>query len=661
MTNLNLPPGLADVAVGDLTPDQLLALLEATAEGGIRLAFSGKPAARQIARRVRPRKLTTVKSRSYGSIDEVGQNLLIEGDNLQSMVTLYKYRGQVDLILTDPPYNTGKDFRYNDRWDEDPNDDGLGDLVDVDDTARHTKWLKFMWPRLQMMKAMLKPGGVLAICIDQRELFRLGQMLDELFGDTNRLAIINWQKASAPKNDKNHVASTTEYVLVYSKDSGRSKTERLARSEDSYTRYKDWDGDPKGRWREHDLTARTPTPKDQYGIQSPFTGEIHYPSGSRSWAHPKRNIKGWLEEWGVKYEERSIGDSRPPALMVRGGKAVDAADQDEIERLRTIAGTVPAAATRTARRRLAAGNWPFVWFGLDGQGGPRPKKYLEAVRKGFVPTTYWADDPDEDPLELGATSWEWEQSGLSQSGVKELTAIVGPGHGFETVKPLQLCTKIIQIWCPRSGLVLDPFAGSGTTGHAVQLLNDVAEADRSFVLIEQGRPENGDAYARTLTQNRLKRAMSGDWKSGKRDPIGGGFTYKRLTGKIDGAAVLRMARADMRDTVIFAHFNESRRRENLTAIEDDSYTYLVAKNAENEGFFLVWDGPDKNTDLTREVYSAIVAEAKTAGIAVGRYHVYARRWVYQRKTTSFYQIPDHILASFGLDIRSEPFANEDLD
>ena len=79
------------------------------------------------------------------------------------MVTLYKYRGQVDLILTDPPYNTGKDFRYNDRWDEDPNDDGLGDLVDVEDTARHTKWLKFRSPRLQMMKAMLKPGGGLAI------------------------------------------------------------------------------------------------------------------------------------------------------------------------------------------------------------------------------------------------------------------------------------------------------------------------------------------------------------------------------------------------------------------------------------------------------------------------------------------------------------------
>src|SRR5664280_2707948 len=102
--------------------------------------------------------------------------------------------GQVDLIQTDPPYNTGNDLRYNDRWETDPNDRGLGDFISADDAARHTKWMRFMYPRLQLMKSMLKPGGVLAICIDHRELFHLGQLLDELFREDNRLAIINWQK-----------------------------------------------------------------------------------------------------------------------------------------------------------------------------------------------------------------------------------------------------------------------------------------------------------------------------------------------------------------------------------------------------------------------------------------------------------------------------------
>src|SRR6266487_7128881 len=100
------------------------------------------------------------------------------------MSSLYQYHGKVDLILADPPYNTGKDFRYNDRWNEDPNDPDLGELVGPDDAGRHTKWMRFMWPRLKVMYDMLKPGGVLAICIDSRELFRLGAMLDDpdLFG-----------------------------------------------------------------------------------------------------------------------------------------------------------------------------------------------------------------------------------------------------------------------------------------------------------------------------------------------------------------------------------------------------------------------------------------------------------------------------------------------
>src|SRR5262249_17575679 len=159
----------------------------ARGEGGIYIDFAGKTNARKLARRVRPRVMRTIKKYSAGSEDEQAENLVIEGDNLQAMVTLYKERGQVDLILTDPPYNTGSDWRYNDRWEEDPNDDGLGEWVSADDGGRHTKWMRFMWPRLQMMKSMLKPGGVLAICIDHRELFRLGQMLDELFDQRNRL------------------------------------------------------------------------------------------------------------------------------------------------------------------------------------------------------------------------------------------------------------------------------------------------------------------------------------------------------------------------------------------------------------------------------------------------------------------------------------------
>ena len=177
-------------SLDDLSRDELIELLEQGHEGRITIDFKGKANARELARRVRPRIMRTVKKYSIGDENDRARNLVVEGENLQAMATLYRERGQVDLILTDPPYNTASDWRYNDRWEDDPNDSGLGDWVSEDDGARHTKWMRFMWPRLQMMKSMLKPGGVLAICIDHRELFRLGQMLDELFKETNRLAII---------------------------------------------------------------------------------------------------------------------------------------------------------------------------------------------------------------------------------------------------------------------------------------------------------------------------------------------------------------------------------------------------------------------------------------------------------------------------------------
>ena len=639
-----------------LSHEELISLVEQVLGGGITVTFLGKANATRIARKVRPRVVRRIKTLSVGDAASQASNLLIEGDNLQAMATLYRERGQVDLILTDPPYNTGNDFRYNDRWEEDPNDPGMGDLVSADDGARHTKWMRFMWPRLQIMRSMLKPGGVFAICIDYRELFHLGEMLDEVFGESNRLAIINWQKASAPKNDKNHVASTTEYVLVYARDAEKTKTEALPRDEDSFTRYKNHDNDLNGRWREHDLTARTPVDKDQYGIQSPFTGVIHYPAGKRSWSHPKRNIKKWLEEWGVTYVARDIGDGRAPALMVQGGEALPLKDQSE-ERPRTRPGQVPATATKASKSVLMRDNWPFIWFGLDGTGGPRVKKYLEAIRKGFVPTTFWADGNADDPLELGSTSWEWEQSGLSQSGVKELNAVVGQGHGFETVKPLQLVEKIIQIWCPDYGVVLDPFAGSGTTGHAVLELNNAAETHRRFILIEQGRPERGDPYASSLTANRLKRVVTGDWATGRRDPLGGGFSFQRLDQRVDAQALLQMERDEMVDTVIASHFDANRKRgSNLIRVNGRAWQYLVAKNSDDEGFFLVWGGADKNTDFNASVYDACAAEAEEAGLKP-HYHVYARLYLYQTENVRFYQIPDRILADFGLDMSSEPFAD----
>ena len=285
--------------------------------GGIRLTYPGQTPPWQIIRQLKPRSQRIEKKLCVGSEIQQSENILLEGENLQALVSLYKYRGQVDLVLTDPPYNTGLDFRYNDRWDEDPNDPDLGKLVPADDGSRHSKWLRFMTPRLWMMKEMLRPGGVLAICIDHRELFRLGMLLDEMFGEANRIGIINWQKSYAPRNDQRQLSTATEYVLVYAKNAERAKTALLPRTEEMDKRYLSRDGDPHP-WKPGDLTARGEETHLSmiYAIQSPFTGQLHYPTAGRHWGSEKRRMKAYLETWGSKYVERDIGDGRQKALLI---------------------------------------------------------------------------------------------------------------------------------------------------------------------------------------------------------------------------------------------------------------------------------------------------------------------------------------------------------
>ena len=123
-----------------------------------------------------------------------------------------------------------------------------------------------------------------------------------------------------------------------------------------------------------------------------------------------------------------------------------------------------------------------------------------------------------------------------------------------------------------------------------------------------------------------------------------------------------MERDEMVDTVIASHFDATRRRgDQLIRVEPrrgKPYRYLVARNADDEGFFLVWDGAERNTDFNENVYEICCKEAATAKLKASPYHVYARLYKYQTDGVRFYQIPDRILADFGLDLKSEPFTED---
>lgn len=625
-----------------LDRDELIQAVRAMQGNGVALSFSGKRAAMEIAKRVRPRVTRRITELHVGSAEEQSRNTLIEGENLQALATLYQHRGQVDLIVTDPPYNTGNDFRYNDRWDSDPNDPDLGPLVSLEDGARHTKWMRFMWPRLQMMKAMLKPSGVLAICIDHRELFRLGTMLDEIFTEENRIAIINWQKNYAPKNNvgkRAHVSTATEYTLVYANNIDVAKTRLLDRTERMNARYESIDGDPEP-WSPGDLSGPgADTHAGQvYAIQSPFSGDMMYPPDGRCWAAERARVKSMLEAWGSTYVSKDLKDGKAPALAIQGSLAT---------------------AKKKAEAILKKGTWPVGYWRDGGYGAFRLKKYLKDVRRGVIPMTYWADEEYDSPEILGATSWNHEESGHSQTGVNELNAIVGRGHSFETVKPLKLFSKIIQIWCPPKGLVLDPFAGSGTTGHAVLSMNAASGSERRFILVEQGRPERGDSYARSLTADRLRRVIEGDWANQKGTPLGGGFEFRALTRQIDAKAVLSMKKDELIDVVITSHWEMGRRNSpTLIRLDDPKFTYLVGRNEQGEGYFIIWNNGGPVGQLDRDSYRIVLKDAEKAGLKPP-FHVYARYEVYQSRNVQFWKIPDKILAHLGLNENSDPFNDDE--
>jgi len=610
------------------------------------MSYVGRTAPWQIIRQVKP-KLSRIDDKlSAGSEKDQAKNEIWDGENLSAMVTLYKYRGQVDLVVADPPYNTGEDFRYNDKWDEDPDDPDLGDLVPKEDGSRHSKWLKFMTPRLWMMREMLKPSGVIAICIDHRELFRLGMLMDEIFDESNRLAIINWQKTT-PKNQATHISITTEYILVYAKSTDRAKTGDVARSHLADARFSNPDGDPLSDWKQGDLTGKGSSKLANYAVQSPFTGAFHSPE-ARHWANKRAQIKAWAEQWGVTYEDADIGDGRGKALALQGW-----AKATEGKRARIL-----TAAKKAALARLKAGAWPILYWGQDGMQKPVKKVYKDLVKQGAVPTSFWLDDTDG-PTELGDVSWLRNMSGRSRDGVQELDAVVGKGHGFDTVKPLKLIKKLIRIWCRRDGIVLDPFAGSGTTGQAVLEVNDEDEAARRFILIEQGNAAKGDHYASTLTANRVRRVITGTWASGKRPAVPGGFRFVELQRtRIDRAAVNALAREEMIDLLMNSYWDKNERAKSyLRRLPSGAHQHLFAVNPKNEGFFLIWESADTASILNRNAFKLIVEEAANAKL-VSRYHVYAALAPYTGHGIEFYKIPESVLEQIGFSQRSDAYNND---
>src|SRR5690554_1879044 len=188
------------------------------------------------------------------------ENLYIEGDNLDVLKLMQNsYLNKVKMIYIDPPYNTGNDFIYRDNFKVSKEDyeEELG-LFDEEENRLfkntetngryHSDWCSMMYPRLQLARNLLTDDGVIFISIDDNEVHNLRKICDEVFGESNFIGGIIWERAFAPKNDAKYISNSHDYIIIYTKQIDSFQIGLLERTDVANSRYKNPDNDPKGPW-----------------------------------------------------------------------------------------------------------------------------------------------------------------------------------------------------------------------------------------------------------------------------------------------------------------------------------------------------------------------------------------------------------------------------
>lgn len=420
------------------------------------------------------------------------ENMIIHGDNLAALKSLLpQYEGRIDCIYIDPPYNTGEEkWVYNDNVSDPQLLKWLGEVVGKlgEDFSRHDKWLCMMYPRLALMRQLLSPKGVIFISNDDNEQSRLKLVCDAIFGENCFVGNIIWQKTYSPRNDSDGIPTATDYITVYSKKPGW-KPKRLERTEEMDSKYKNPDNDF-APWTSSDAFGPNAATHQGmvYAIQHPFTGEYVYPYSTGCWRYSQDEMFAIMNGW-CEYEYKDLDDAERRA-QVCGVKVEDVRPGVKAIVLKNTLEESRVAAQKIYDR----GQWPRFYFTSKGLGGFRRKTYLTKV-EGKLVTNFWS----------------YDEAGHTDGAKKELKRIFEGHCPFDTPKPSSLIERILQIATDDDSIVLDAFAGSGTTAHAVLSQNKQDHGTRKFILIELMD------YADTTTAERVKRVITGYAYKGKEE------------------------------------------------------------------------------------------------------------------------------------------------
>lgn len=422
-----------------------------------------------------------VLERKY-SFDENGQheadngseNMIIRGDNLEALKALLpRYEGRVKCIYIDPPYNTGNEgWVYNDNVNDPKIKKWLGKVVgkEGEDLTRHDKWLCMMYPRLKLLQKLLVDDGVIFVSLDFHEQPFMRLIMDEIFGASNYVSEIACVNKPSGRSDDKYIATAHESIIVYRKSplltlGGFEPEEKITK------RYNKRDTD--GRlYREEDLRKRGTHDErtDRPNLFYPFffnqeTGELIV---------------------GGNDEKTPDGFIRIEPMKSKDVQGTWRWGQD----------TANAQKTYIHPRYMPnKQQWSlFEWEYLDERGAAKP-----------------------------TTLWDFKDVN-SERGTEVFIKYLGfKKEDFPNPKPVGTIQRILQIATAGDDIILDSFAGSGTTAHAVLNMNKADGGHRKFILVEMMD------YADSITAERVKRVIKG-YGEGKKavEGTGGNFSFYDL-------------------------------------------------------------------------------------------------------------------------------------
>lgn len=383
------------------------------------------------------------------------RNLFIEGDNLDALKLLREsYLGQVDVIYIDPPYNTGSDLIYNDRFITTKDeylvrsgqvDEAGGRLVaNLQSNGRfHSDWLSMMYPRLRLARQLLAESGILFISIDDNERANLEKLCEEIFGGGNFLGCFVWKRRSGAMDAVTNLSEDHEYVLVYAKAKATLKG-----VERTFEKYANPDDDPRGPWISDNLSAGKPGGDTHYAIRDPATGNEFWPPKGRYWPYSRT----------------------------------------------------------TMAQKIAEGR---VIFPKQATGTPMLKRFAAEAMKPTIPVSSWIERP-------GAGNGQSTLvSPMNSAATRALKELLGEKL-FSFPKPVDLIKALIEQGGSRDALVLDFFAGSATTAQAVMECNASDGGNRRYILVQlpEALDERSEAAKRgfhtiaELSRERIRRAAA---------------------------------------------------------------------------------------------------------------------------------------------------------